>query len=85
MSSSHEHYFRGYTQQSLGPCTVLAIGGLNPYKVDTNVPTRLVEKYDPRNNNWHLMTKLPDPRHHHACAVLEGCLYLIGQGRHVVV
>ncbi|PVD24585.1 hypothetical protein C0Q70_15069 [Pomacea canaliculata] len=70
---------RGYTQQSLGPCTVLlAIGGLNPYKVDTNVPTRLVEKYDPRNNNWHLLTKLPDPRHHHACAVLEGCLYLIG-------
>nr|KAG5697610.1 hypothetical protein BaRGS_001035 [Batillaria attramentaria] len=58
--------------------TVLALGGLNPSSVNEDYPCRLVEQFNPHVNAWSLVTKLPEPRHHHACAVLDDYVYLIG-------
>ncbi|XP_050413538.1 kelch-like protein 20, partial [Patella vulgata] len=39
---------------------------------------RMVEEYKSSTNSWHLLTKLPDTRHHHGVATLDGFFYLVG-------
>ena len=62
-----------------GEALIVVAGGLNPRKIDSEVPSRLLQVYDPLNNSWSLLGKLPDPRHHHGCVMLDGYLYIIGK------
>ena len=55
---------------------VLAIGGaprLKSQAVSTDVLY-----LDPELNKWNILTKLTEPRHHHAVAILGGFLYVAG-------
>ena len=60
-------------------CLILVVGGMNPRLLDYEVPSRLVQVHNPFFNCWSLLAKLPDPRHHHGCVMLDGYLYVIGE------
>ena len=63
----------------LGDNMIVVTGGLNPLVPDPEIPCRLMQVYDPLNNTWSLLGKLPDARHHHGCVMLDGYLYVIGK------
>ncbi|XP_046369558.2 kelch-like protein diablo [Haliotis rufescens] len=61
------------------PPLMIASGGVNPFRtVDGDAPCRLVEEFNPYTNTWGLLTRMPDARHHHGSAVLDGQIYIIG-------
>ncbi|XP_041350003.1 kelch-like protein 3 [Gigantopelta aegis] len=57
---------------------IICIGGINPFKMDSNLPCQLVEEYNPSTNCWRVLTKLPEARHHHGSIVLNDLIYIIG-------
>jgi hypothetical protein len=65
----------------MGPedALILVVGGIDPKQMHAEVPAQLVQSFDPLANEWSLLTKLPDPRHHHGCVMLDGYLYVIGE------
>jgi N-acetylneuraminic acid mutarotase len=56
---------------------IYLIGGFN---TTTNVPTDLVQVYDPATHSWSEAAPLPAPRGGHAAAVLDGKIHVIGGG-----
>ncbi|KAK7101585.1 uncharacterized protein [Littorina saxatilis] len=61
-----------------GEAFIVVAGGLNPIMMDPELPPRMVQLYDPFNNTWCLLAKMPEARHHHGCVMLDGYLYVIG-------
>ena len=59
---------------------VLAIGGLDITEGgERGAPSQYVQQYTPRANQWKTLAQLPDRRHHHAVAVINGDIYIIGK------
>lgn len=65
------------TVPRLKPETCLvAIGGAPRLKTDSVCDD--IIKYNTESKSWEPVTQLPEPRHHHAVAVLNGFLYVAG-------
>ncbi|KAJ8029339.1 Kelch-like protein 9 [Holothuria leucospilota] len=56
--------------------TVVSLGG-QPRKAKEGV-SKEIRYFNPDTNSWNLLAKMPQPRHHHAVAVLGGFLYVAG-------
>ncbi|PIK33671.1 putative kelch-like protein 9 [Apostichopus japonicus] len=56
--------------------TIVSLGG-QPRKAKDGV-SKEVRYFNPQTRNWNTLTKMPQPRHHHAVAVLGGFLYVAG-------
>jgi N-acetylneuraminic acid mutarotase len=54
-------------------CYIYAIGGNDGITRQTSI-----EKYDPKRNNWILLSNMRTARSNFACAVLENQIYVIG-------
>jgi N-acetylneuraminic acid mutarotase len=54
--------------------TMYAVDGVNA----SHTPVTTNEAYDPITNTWTEKASMPTARHHHASAVVDGKLYIIG-------
>ena len=63
---------------------MVSLGGVNPFMLENDVQTDLVERFHPVNNSWSTLTRLPEGRHHHGAVFLAGNIYVIGK-RSIIV
>jgi N-acetylneuraminic acid mutarotase len=54
------------------------------YGVSHNTAKR-VYRYHPDRNAWQSVGELPEPRHHHSVAFLNGRVYVIGKQFHLTL
>ncbi|KAK7103055.1 hypothetical protein V1264_021184 [Littorina saxatilis] len=79
-ASTRQTISRNVPQTLMSSCcdVILSVGGVNPFQPEVEPQARLVEQFHPRENHWTTLTHLPDGRHHHGVAVVEGGIYVIG-------
>ncbi|PRD30933.1 UNVERIFIED_CONTAM: Beta-scruin [Trichonephila clavipes] len=57
--------------------SILVIGGMNPRNIQTGTGSDILN-YNSKKNKWTMYSTLPAPRHNHAAAFWNNCVYVIG-------